>query len=111
MKWLILLAILVFVGWLIYFRYRKQIKAVLEVARVLRQLQKGEMPNLPMPNQTPLKDVSAQKIPKVDKQTSKNLVRCETCGSWLTPEKVIRFGNSKLSYCSTKCLEKAAIQG
>jgi hypothetical protein len=104
MKWLILIGILLFVGWLIYFRYRKQIKAVMQVVRVLRAIQKGEMPTtLSAGNQTP------KPIQKVETKT-KNLVRCETCGKWLAPESAIHFGNSKLRYCSTKCLERVAVR-
>ncbi len=103
MKWLILLGILLLVGWLIYFRYRKQIKAVFQIVRVLRAIQKGEMPQIPAGNQT------TKPTKKVEVKT-KNLVRCETCGKWLAPENAIHFGNSKLSYCSTKCFERVAMQ-
>ena len=110
MKWLILLAILAFVGWLIYFRYRKQIKGVLQIVRILRSIQKGEMPNLPAAHQPRMKDVSVKSMPKVEKVANKNLVRCETCGDWVAAEKAIRFGNSKHTYCSTKCFEKMAVR-
>lgn len=92
MKWLILIVLLLIL--LVVFRYRKQIQTLLQFWKMFRQMRRvGKANQKPIEKREPLKDVP--------------LVRCEKCGTWISPENALKFRSNSI-YCSSKCMEKAA---
>ena len=71
-------------------RYRRQIKAMLNVWRTFQSMrQTGQQ------GDKRIQDEPAAPGP---------LVNCPKCGTWVPEEKAIKLGRSAY-YCSTKCLE------
>lgn len=95
MKWLILLILFLLILAIIFFRYRKQILAGWQIWRMFRQMrQVGKTQANPAPKQKE----SLKETP---------LVRCEKCGTWISPESALKLRQEKY-YCSSKCMERAA---
>lgn len=88
----ILLVLLVLAGLTVY-RYRKQIRSILEFWRTIQTLRGGVRSR-----QGEIPDEPAAKGP---------LVHCPKCGTWVPEERAIRLGKSAF-YCSTKCLEASS---
>lgn len=95
MKWIILLLLLLIVAAFIALRYRRQIQTGLHIYRMFRKMQKASKPV----------EKKAEQPRVIDK--NENLVRCSRCGKWI-PESAALNLRSKVSYCSTVCMEKAA---
>lgn len=85
---LVLLALLALTA----YRYRRQIRSVMEFWRSIQALRSGSRPEQSRINEEP-----AAKGP---------LVNCQKCGTWVSEDKAVRLGRSAF-YCSTGCLEKA----
>lgn len=95
MKFLVILFILLMVLMLLALRYRRQIQAGLQIWRMFRQVRQSSKPAE--------KPTARQK--KIEQ--SESLVRCARCGKWIAPSEAVKLrGNT--TYCSTKCMEKAA---
>ena len=86
---LILLVLIVLAG-LTAFRYRRQLKAMLNFWRTLQTIRQTSRPS-----ENRLQDEPA---------SAGQLVNCPKCGKWVPEEKAIKLGRSAY-YCSTKCLE------
>ncbi len=98
MKYLLLLALLTFVGFLVYLRLRPYIafaRRVFGVVRTARSLNMNE-PNAPAP------------APHAPAQTNEALVLCAACGTWLPTSRALVFRATKAAYCSADCIERAA---
>ncbi len=91
----ILLVLLVLAGLTLY-RYRRQIKTVLEFWRSIQTI-RGQA----KASNEQLRDEPVSAGP---------LVNCPKCGTWVPEEKAIRLGKSAF-YCSTKCLEASVKTG
>jgi hypothetical protein len=74
-------------------RYRKQITAVIRFSRMLRNAGATK----PIGNAERRKDVV---VP---------LAKCAKCGTWVPQTRAIKFGPGNY-YCSSKCMEAAAIE-
>jgi hypothetical protein len=97
MKYLIIIGLILLVLALIYWRLRPYLLTGWKVYKIFRQMQKEQVNGLPNNN-------LPQKVAK-----NQMMVRCESCGKWLTSDRAIKIGNNKQSYCSTSCLEKVAV--
>ena len=75
-------------------RYRKQIAALLELARVLKG---GALPPSPSGHSIPGRD--GVSIP---------LVNCSTCGIWVPETKAVKFGGHYI--CSKDCIKLSKIK-
>lgn len=93
MKWLILLALLVFVFALIALRYRLQIQAALQLWRMFKQIKQANQP-------------IEKQVPKREKVENEALVRCANCGKWVPQSNALNL-RKKTFYCSSTCVEKA----
>lgn len=85
-----ILLILIVLAGLTAFRYRRQIKAMLNFWRTLQTIRKTGRPA-----NNRIQDEPASAGP---------LVNCPKCGKWVAEEKAIKLGRSAY-YCSTTCLE------
>jgi hypothetical protein len=73
-------------------RYRKQILAVHRFWRMLRDVQQNNSRT----------EMQQQTTSEIDP-----LVNCAKCGKWVPETRSIRLG-TRMFYCSSNCLEKAA---
>lgn len=95
MKWLIILGLLFLVVAFVVLRYRRQIQAGWQIWMMFRQMRKVGKPQTK----------PAEKQKESLKDTP--LVRCEKCGTWISPEGALKLRQEKY-YCSSKCMERAA---
>ncbi len=96
MKWLVVILVIFLILVLVTFvRYRKQALAAWQVWRMFRQMRQMGKPQEPSPKKT---KESLKETP---------LVRCEKCGTWISPESALKLRGEKY-YCSSKCMERAA---
>ena len=89
---LIILAVIAILAGLTLFKYRRQVRMMVEFWRSIRKLQQASRPHGEMP------------------QPAKNegkLVSCARCRTWVPEDRAIRLGKTA-TYCSTECLEKSA---
>ena len=89
------LFILVVIGVLLAFtaiRYRRQIAAFIQFWNMLKAAQKNG----------PRSEINGSA--EVEKGP---LVNCAKCGTWISESKAIRLG-TRIFYCSSACMEKAA---
>ena len=93
---LLILAVLLVLGALTAYRYRRGIRTMLEFWRMISSV-RGKMKR--PDNQ--IADEPASAGP---------LVHCPRCGKWVPEEKAIRLGRSAF-YCSTQCLEASVKTG
>lgn len=94
MKWLILLLILLIPVVLIAVRYRQQLLMGWQMWQMYKRMKQTSQP--------PQKQVKQRASDK-----SEQLIRCERCGTWVSQTEALKL-RGKTSYCSTKCMEKAA---
>ncbi len=87
---LFILLVLVVLAALTAYRYRRQIRSVLEFWKTIQSMRAVVKPK---PGEMP--DEPAARGP---------LVHCPKCGTWVPEDRAIRLGRSAF-YCSTKCLE------
>lgn len=73
-------------------RYRKQISAVVQFWRMLDQARKTS---------------PRSEIDESSNSGSGPLVNCAKCGTWVPESNAIRLG-TRVFYCSSACMEKAA---
>lgn len=92
MKWLIILALILFLIMIIAIRFRRQINAAIQIFQMIRQMR-----NLNKPEKRIEKKIESKSVP---------LVRCARCGTW-TPQNAALNLRSKIFYCSTNCMEQA----
>lgn len=95
MKYLLILAIFIVVGALIYRRAKPYIKIARHVFGLVSDAQSTHLKQ----------DAgSAREV----KQTGGKLVRCAGCGVWLPTSRALVLRHSAaLSYCSTVCVERS----
>lgn len=92
-EWILVLAVILFVFALVAIRYRRQITMGIQLLQMFRKMRAvGKPPPGKPKKQENLKDVQ--------------LVRCDRCGKWISPESALKLKAN--TYCSTACLEKAA---
>lgn len=75
------------------FRYRRQIKAVMEFWRMARSMRE-------------LQTKAAQPLEEKT-EVSEKLVNCSKCGTWIPEGRAITLGKSSV-FCSAECLERSA---
>lgn len=92
-EWILVLAVILVVFALVAIRYRRQITMGIQLLQMFRKMRSvAKPPPAKAKTQENLKDVQ--------------LVRCDRCGKWVTPEGALKLKTN--TYCSTSCLEKAA---
>lgn len=94
MKWLIILGLILLVFALIAMRYRRQLQTGWQIWRMFRQFKQASKPK-------------EKKIENRLADKSEQLVRCARCNKWISPKDALNL-RSKIVYCSTNCMEKAA---
>lgn len=88
---LIIVAVLLIILALTAFKYRKQIKTVVGVSRMIRNAAVGNAPQQP----------------RIDEPvTSGKLVNCTKCGTWVPEGRAIKFGTSTY-FCTDECLQRS----
>jgi len=95
MKWLIILLILLIPVVLIVARYRQQLLMGWQVWRMYKRMKRSSPP--------PEKQIKQRASDK-----SEQLIRCERCGTWVAQSEALKLRSNKTTYCSTKCMERAA---
>ena len=88
----ILLGLVVLAGLTVY-RYRKQIRSILEFWKTIQTIRSGAK--------------SARGEIRDEPAANGPLVHCPKCGTWVPEERAIRLGRTAF-YCSTKCLEASS---
>ena len=89
---LVILFVIALLFALTAFRYRKQIAAVYSFWGALRDAQEKN---------------SITQMPETASTDEGPLVNCAKCGKWVPETQSIRLG-TRMFYCSSACLEKAA---
>ena len=94
MKYLFVLAVVMFFVMLVAVRYRKQINAAIQVARMLRDARRSVKEISP---------VSTRREP----MAAESLVKCAGCGTWVPENRAKRMRTGDL-FCSDECLRTRA---
>ncbi len=94
-EWLVvILVILIIAAVGMILRYRRQLQMGWQMWKMFRMMrQAGKTQETKPKKQESLKDTQ--------------LVRCEKCGTWISPENALKLGQGKF-FCSSKCMERAA---
>lgn len=94
MKWIILLILLLILVAFVAVRYRRQLQTARQMYLLYKRMrQAGNQPE--------------KQINQKASDKSTPLVRCERCATWIPQSEALKL-RSKFTYCSTKCMEKAA---
>ena len=99
MKYILILALLLFVGGLIYVRLLPYIRAARRFLGVVREAQRMGAP----PSRSDLHKAERRRRAPAEK-----LVRCAACGTWVAADRAVSLRATGVSYCSHACLERAA---
>jgi hypothetical protein len=94
MKWIIILILFAVLLAIIAMRFRRQIVAGIEIAKMLRQVRRQ------------LKAQTEKQIRPPAVKKNVELVRCARCGKWISETSALNL-RSKTFYCSTRCMEQA----
>ena len=97
MKYLFVLAVVMFFAMLIAVRYRKQINAAIQVARLLRDAREGVKEI--QPGSTRHEPIAAE-----------SLVKCAGCGTWVPENRAKRMRTGDL-FCSDECIRSRSVAG
>jgi len=97
MKYLFVLAVVMFFAMLIAVRYRKQINAAIQVARLLRDAREGVKEI--QPGSTRREPIAAE-----------SLVKCAGCGTWVPENRAKRMRTGDL-FCSDECIRSRSVAG
>lgn len=92
MKWLILLALFLFLMMMISVRFKRQIIGMIQLWKML-----GQADNPP-----------EKQIKKESDAGDIALVRCTKCGNWIPQNEASNFRSDEF-YCSVNCVEKSAV--
>ena len=96
MKYLLLLAVVAAVAFLVYWRLRPYIhfaRRAFGFVRDARRISRQDMPGA---------------APRRAAASAERLVRCASCGTWLPSSRALAVRSSSEVYCSTECVERAA---
>jgi hypothetical protein len=102
LKYLIIFAVLVLLGALIYSRLRPYIATARRVLGVVRDLRRMSTPTASQPRYG-----GSGNSPVA----SEKLIRCQTCGTWIPSTRAVSLGGRGTAssyYCSHACLERSA---
>jgi len=97
MKYLFVLAAVMFFAMLIAVRYRKQINAAIQVARLLRDAREG------------VKEIQPASSIR-DPMAAESLVKCAGCGTWVPENRAKRLRTGDL-FCSDECIRSRSVAG
>ena len=97
MKYLFVLAVVIFFAMLIAVRYRKQINAAIQVARMLRDAREG------------VKEIQPASSRR-DPMAAASLVKCAGCGTWVPENRAKRLRTGDL-FCSDECIRSRSVAG
>ncbi|HLL74687.1 MAG TPA: hypothetical protein VK421_05435 [Pyrinomonadaceae bacterium] len=100
MKYLLLLAVFLFVALLVYWRLRPYIHMARRAFGFVRDVRRFSRQDLP--GTAPRHTAAA---------SGERLVRCSSCGTWLPSSRALAARSSAEVYCSTDCLERSALGG
>lgn len=96
MKWIIILGLLIVVWMFVIVRFRRQIQTAIYLWKLFQSArQPNRVVKKPNENEKALREVP--------------LVKCSKCGTW-TPQTAALNLRSKTFYCSTNCMESAAVK-
>lgn len=95
MKWLILLILFAVLIAVIARRYRRQIRAGIEILNMFREVRRQMKP-----------PAEKQQIRPPSAKTDVQLVRCARCGKWINESAALNL-RSKTFYCSARCMERS----
>ena len=98
MKYLLLLALLGAVLFLIYWRLRPYIRGVRRFVGVIREVNRVRAGTRPS-------DLPRQ--PGRAPSANEKLLRCTACGTWMPASRAVKL-RAGATYCSHTCLERAA---
>ena len=97
MKYLFVLALLLVVAFVVYWRMRPFIRGVrrfLGVVREVNRMSANATQDLPRRQQT--------------HAPGEKLARCAACGTWMPATRAVTLRATGVTYCSHSCLERAA---
>ena len=95
MKYLLLLAVVAVVAFLVYLRLRPYINFARRALGFVRDARRLTRQDLPGP------------APRRANAEGERLVRCSSCGTWLPASRALAIRSSSEVYCSTGCVERA----
>ena len=97
MKYLLVLALVALVAFMIYWRLRPYLRGVRRFLGVLREVNR-------------MRAAARTDLPRKPAQrrsaSAEKLVRCAACGTWATASNAVNLGGA--TYCSHACLERSA---
>jgi hypothetical protein len=109
LKYLFIIALLGFLGLLIYWRLRPYIRAARRFFGFVREVQRVNSAGMRARGGTGGIDNQRQTAATRRGDAPQKLVRCATCGTWLPAARAVSMRSSpNVSYCSHECLERAA---
>lgn len=97
MKILLILALMLLLGGILYWRLRPYLLVARKVFGTLREVRRMSVNSA---------HANAPR-PKADTMIER-LTRCATCQTWTPASRVVKIPGSKSVYCSHECLERAA---
>lgn len=98
MKYLFILALLLVVAFVVYWRMRPFIRGVRRFLGVLREVNR-------------MSANATQDLPRQQQQqrtSGEKLARCAACGTWMPASRAVTLRAIGVTYCSHSCLERAA---
>lgn len=90
MKYLIIAALVSIVFVLIYARVRPYLKLIGQIVQSL----------------TAVTDITAKTASRPDTRSENKLVRCDSCGTWVPADRVLKLKSGLATFCSTECMTK-----
>ena len=78
------------------YRYRRQIRTVLQFWRMAKEMRQ-------------MHTQARREVEEPKPAVTGRLVNCAKCGTWVPEERALRLGRSN-AFCSSDCLEKSARQ-
>jgi hypothetical protein len=104
LKYLIVLALLLLAGGLLYWRLRPYIAVVRRVFGVMRDAKRMTARDTPSDLRRRTEGGRDERSVKAGEK----LVRCAACGTWLPASRAVTFRTSNSTFCSHVCLERTA---
>jgi ribosomal protein S14 len=93
LKYLVIAALAVLVFIVVYSRLRPYLQLIRKVVSFL--------------NNSAATTTGVSQKPSNPK-SERQLVRCESCGTWVPTERALKLSSGLTTYCSRECLEKSA---
>jgi hypothetical protein len=89
-KYLIIAALVSIVFVLVYTRVRPYLKLIRKVLQSL----------------TAVADITTTTVSRPETRSQNKLIRCDSCGTWVPADRVLKLKSGLATFCSTECMSK-----